>query len=104
MLHFRTDETQKFWRPHNKKKLASAEFSPPCQSPVPAGLRRLGKLVQLLGLSLAELSDYCNRAVPKGRLFLILSGMQRPTPFEQRAMVEALRRALREREARLFEV
>lgn len=59
-------------------------------------------LVHCLGLSLADVHEYCNRSVSVRQLFRILRGRQEPTLFERKALAHALSRAVQERPEVLF--
>lgn len=66
-------------------------------------VKRVRQLVAWLGLSLNELSEYCNRSVPIANLTLILRGRQIPSAFERKALGHAISRAVHERAEILFE-
>ncbi len=60
-------------------------------------------LVDWLGLSLSDLYEYCNHSVSIPQFFRILQRRQSASPFERKALVLALCKALQGRPEALFE-
>ncbi len=59
--------------------------------------RRLNLLVRALGLTMREISDAANRSISRSQIWLVLRGLRRPTPFEQKAIGMGIVRCLQKR-------